>query len=69
MQDESQNVMRDTFLSEQARHDKMKSVRDKADKQARPLLNNEQKKKLDELEQEPNPGQQRDGSGGARPQP
>jgi Spy/CpxP family protein refolding chaperone len=53
MQDESQNVMRDTSLSDQARHDKMKSVRDKADKQVRPILDKEQKKKLDELEQEP----------------
>lgn len=52
MQEEWQSVMRDTSLSEQARHDKMKSVRDKADKQARPILDKEQKKKLDDLEQE-----------------
>lgn len=55
MQDESQNVMRDTTLSDQARHDKLKSIHDKAEKQARPMLTKEQNKKLDELEQQPHP--------------
>lgn len=55
MQEEWQNVMRDTSLSDQARRDKMESVRDKADKQARPILDKEQKKKLDELEQDSHP--------------
>ncbi|HEX4783238.1 MAG TPA: hypothetical protein VH350_02785 [Candidatus Sulfotelmatobacter sp.] len=62
-----QNVMRDTTLSEQVRHDKMKSVRDKADKQTRPILNTDQKNKLDELEQEPDPDQHGNGDGTARP--
>jgi len=55
MQEEWQNVLRDTNLSDQERHDKMKSVRDKADKQTRPILDKEQKKKLDELEQQSDP--------------
>ena len=67
MQDQSQNVMRDTTLSDQARHDKMKSIHDKAEKQARPLLNDEQKKKLNELEQQPHPDMQGNGAGSARP--
>ena len=62
MQEEWQTIMRDNTLSDQARHDKMKSVRDKAEKQTRPLLTKEQKKKLDELDQEPHPG---DGNGAA----
>lgn len=66
MQNESQSVMRDTTLSDQARHDKMKSVRDKAEKQARPILDDEQKKKLDELEQQPHPDIQGNDNGAAR---
>lgn len=66
MQADWQTIMRDNTLSEQARHDKMKSVRDKAERQARPLLTKEQKKKLDELDQEPHPG---DGNGAATPPP
>lgn len=53
MQESWQNIMRDESLSEQAREAKMKAVREKAEKQARPMLTDEQKKKLDELEQEP----------------
>ena len=67
MQEEGQSVMRDTSLSDQARHDKMKSVRDKADKQTRPILDKEQKKKLDELEQEPHPDSHRNGTGATQP--
>ena len=67
MQDESQNAMRDTTLSDQARHDKLKSIHDKAEKQARPMLTKEQNKKLDELEQQPHPDIQGNGSGAARP--
>ena len=67
MQEESQNVMRDTSLSDQARHYKMKNVRDKADKQVRPILDKEQKKKLDELEQEPHPEPHGDVKGATQP--
>jgi len=69
MQEEWQIVMRDTSLSEQARHDKMKSARDKADQQARPILDKEQKKKLDELEQEPHPDSHGNGNGNGATQP
>ena len=67
MQEEWQSVMRDTSLSEQARHDKMKSVRDKADKQARPILDKEQQKKLDDLEQESHPDSHGNGNGATQP--
>jgi Spy/CpxP family protein refolding chaperone len=67
MQEEWQSAMRDTSLSDQARHDKMKSARDKADKQTRPLLDKEQKKKLDELEQEPHPDSHGNGNGATQP--
>jgi Spy/CpxP family protein refolding chaperone len=67
MQEESQNVMRDASLSDQARHNKMKSARDKADKQVRPILNKEQKNKLDELEQEPHPEPHGDVNGATQP--
>jgi Spy/CpxP family protein refolding chaperone len=53
MQDSFQKIRQDTSLSDQERHDRMKAVHAQADKQARPILNDEQKKKLDELEQEP----------------
>ena len=67
MQEEWQSVMRDTSLSEQARHDKMKSIRDMANKQARPILDKEQKKKLDELEQEPLPASHRNRNEATQP--
>jgi Spy/CpxP family protein refolding chaperone len=67
MQEEWQSITRDTTLSDQARHDKMKSARDKADKQARPILDKEQKKKLDELEQEPHPDSHGSGTGPTPP--
>jgi Spy/CpxP family protein refolding chaperone len=67
MQEEWQSVMRDTSLSEQARHDKMKSVRDQVDKQARPILDKTQKKKLDDLEQESHPASHGNGNGATQP--
>jgi hypothetical protein len=53
MQDESQKVIDDTTLSPEARHAKMKTIHEKATNQTRPYLSDDQKKKLDELEQEP----------------
>jgi hypothetical protein len=67
MQEQWQIVMRDTSLSEQARHDKMKSVRDQVDKQARPILDKTQKKKLDDLEQESHPASHGNGNGATQP--
>lgn len=47
--------MQDSSLSDEAREEKQKGLHDKADKQVRRFLNEEQKKKLDQLEQEPHP--------------
>ncbi|QNI31314.1 hypothetical protein H7849_19810 [Alloacidobacterium dinghuense] len=55
MHDGMQNVMQDQSLSPEERHEKMKALHMKADKQAREILNDDQKKKLDQLEQEPHP--------------
>jgi hypothetical protein len=50
---ERQRTMQDTSLSNEAREQKEKALHDKASKQARKYLNEDQKKKLDELEQQP----------------
>lgn len=50
MLDGRQKLMADTSLSDEQRHEQMKALHDKADKQARQFLNDDQKKKLDELE-------------------
>lgn len=55
MMNERQKLMQDTSLSDEAREKKMRAVHDKADKQARKFLNDDQKTKLDELEQQPPP--------------
>jgi hypothetical protein len=52
MMDARQKLMQDTSLSDEARHQKEKTLHEKADKQARRFLNDDQKKKLDELEQQ-----------------
>ena len=52
MFDGRQKLMADTSLSDEQRHEQMKALHDKADKQARQYLNDDQKKKLDELEAE-----------------
>jgi hypothetical protein len=53
MLDARQKVMQDGRLSAEAREEKQKALHDKADKQVRKFLNDDQKKKLDQLEQEP----------------
>jgi hypothetical protein len=53
MLDARQKLMQDSSLSDDARQEKMKAVHDKADKKARKFLNEDQKNKLDQLEQEP----------------
>jgi Skp family chaperone for outer membrane proteins len=53
MLDSREKLMQDSSLSSEARAEKQKSLHDAADKQARKFLNDEQKKKLDALEQEP----------------
>jgi len=50
MLDESQKILNDQSLSDEQRHEKKRAQHEKADRQARSFLNDEQKKKLDELE-------------------
>ena len=51
----SEKVRQDGSLSNEARQEKEKSLHEKADKQVRKFLNEEQKRKLDQLEQETHP--------------
>lgn len=55
MLDARQKLVQDTTLTDEARQEKEKALHDKADKQVRKLLNDDQKKKLDTLEQQPHP--------------
>jgi len=50
MFDGQQKIMHDSSLSDDQRHEQMKALHEKADKEARQYLNDDQKKKLDELE-------------------
>jgi hypothetical protein len=50
---ERQKIMQDTSLSNDAREQKEKALHEKASKQARKYLSDDQRKKLDELEQQP----------------
>ena len=52
MLDARQKLMQDSSLSNEAREQKHKALHEKAVKQARQFLNDDQKKKLDQLEQE-----------------
>jgi hypothetical protein len=56
MFDEGQKLTQDTSLSSEAREEKERAVHEKASKRARKLLNDEQKEKLDQLEQEHHSG-------------
>jgi Spy/CpxP family protein refolding chaperone len=47
-----QKVLADASLSDDQRHARIQTMHDKADHQVREFLNNDQKKKLDQLEQE-----------------
>jgi protein CpxP len=53
MQDDAEKIMQDDKLSAAERKDKMHACHDKADKNAREFLTDDQKKKLDQLEAEP----------------
>ena len=55
MQDFTQKLMQDESLSREDRMGKVRACREKADKKAREVLNDDQKKKLDQLESEPHP--------------
>lgn len=51
MQDATQKLLQDESISLGERHAKVKAQREKADKKLREILNDEQKKKLDQFEQ------------------
>lgn len=53
MLDARQKVTRDSSLTDDARQEKERSLQEKAGKQVRRFLNDDQKKKLDELERQP----------------
>jgi len=53
MLDARQKVARDNSLTDDARQEKERSLQKKAGKQVRKFLNDDQKKKLDELERQP----------------
>jgi hypothetical protein len=50
-----EKLMQNSTLSDEERREKQKALHDKADKQVRKFLNEEQKRKLDHLEQEQHP--------------
>jgi hypothetical protein len=52
MHDAAQKAMQDESMSPDQRLDHTRAALDRADKQIRPLLNDDQKKKLDQFEQE-----------------
>jgi hypothetical protein len=47
-----QKVLADSSLSTEEKHERIKAMHEKADQQVRKSLNDDQKKKLDQLEQE-----------------
>lgn len=55
MQRAMQDLMDDKRLTQEQLHDRMLQARTKADKKLREFLNDEQKKKLNELESQPHP--------------
>jgi Spy/CpxP family protein refolding chaperone len=55
LHDGTQKVMQDESMSREERLGHVRLWREKADKRIREILNDDQKKKLDELEQEPHP--------------
>jgi len=52
MHDAAQKAMQDETMSSDDRRDRTRTALDRADKQIRPLLSDDQKKKLDQFEQE-----------------
>jgi Spy/CpxP family protein refolding chaperone len=56
LHDTTQKLMRDERMSREERLDKVKPSREKADKKISEILNNDQQKKLDQLEQKPHSG-------------
>ena len=55
LHDRTVKLTRDESLSSEERMSKIRLSREEADKKIRPILNEEQKKKLDQVEHEPHP--------------
>jgi Spy/CpxP family protein refolding chaperone len=55
MNDAMQKIMQDGTLSLKEQSDKIRPIREKADKKLRKILNEDQKAKLDQLEHQPHP--------------
>jgi len=55
MHDDTQKFLQDESMSRDERMDNVRACRYKADKEIRKILSDEQKKKLDQLDQEPHP--------------
>jgi hypothetical protein len=66
LHDTTQKVMQDEIMSREGRLGKVRSWRQKADKKIRETLNDDQKKKLDQLEQDPH-AERNGGLSAARP--
>jgi hypothetical protein len=56
LHDATQKLMQDESMSREERMGKVRACREKADKKIREILNDDQKEKLDQLEQEPHSG-------------
>jgi hypothetical protein len=69
LHDATQNLMQDESMSREERLGKVRACREKADKKIREILNDDQKKKLDQLEQEPHPELHGNVNGAAPPPP
>jgi Spy/CpxP family protein refolding chaperone len=69
MQDATQKSMQDESMSRDERMDNVKASRYKADKKIREMLTDDQKKKLDQLEQEPHPELHGNTNGAQPPSP
>jgi Spy/CpxP family protein refolding chaperone len=67
LHDATQKLMRDESISREERMGNVRVCREKADKKIREILNDDQKKKLDQLEQEPHP--ELHGNGATPPPP
>jgi len=55
MNDATHKIMQDESISHEQRLDNVRPWRERADKEIREILNDDQKKKLDQLEREPHP--------------
>jgi Spy/CpxP family protein refolding chaperone len=68
LNDATMKLRQDESMSHDERLGKVRAAREKADKQLREFLNDDQKKKLDQLEQEPHPDLHGDGNAATPPQ-